>query len=175
MRAFGLEITGNARTPQGNRKDLCDTERAAIVAARMAGVPRRVLADNFDVNVRTISRTVTHFNARNTLKSLPRKGRPQKLSLAQQRYVIQMVKRRPRISWAALTGESGVGVCKNTLRKVLGTFFRRKWRAQKRIALSAAAVAQRLTYTRHWRGKEVELVKVRGSDHPPFFLAQINA
>ena len=81
MRAFGLEISGNARTIRGNRKELRDTKRAAIVAARQAGVPRRVLADNFDCSIRTIDRTVKHFQTHETLRSLPRSRRLEKLSL----------------------------------------------------------------------------------------------
>ena len=160
MRAFGLEISGNARTIRGNRKELRDTERAAIVAARQAGVPRRVLADNFDCSIRTINRTVKHFQIHETLRSLPRSGRPEKLNRRQKRYILRLVKRSPRMSWAALVGQSPVGVSKSTLRRVLGGPYRRKWRARKRITLQKHHARERLGYIRDWKGKLDVLVAV---------------
>jgi hypothetical protein len=41
MRGFGLEILGNARPTKGKQRELTTTERAAIVYARKAGVPRK--------------------------------------------------------------------------------------------------------------------------------------
>ena len=88
MRAFGLEISGNARTIHGNQKELRDIERAAIMAARQAGVPRRVLADNFDYSIRMINRIVKHFQIHETLRSLPRSRRPKKLNRRQKQYIL---------------------------------------------------------------------------------------
>jgi transposase len=160
MRAFGLEISPNIRTPRGNRKELTTEERAAIIAARRAGVPCHELAKNFNCNVSTITCTVQHFKQRKILKFNPQTGRPEKLNRQQKRYMIQLVKRQPRIAWKALVGSSSVQVCKNTFRRVLGTHYRRKWRAKKRIQLTKDHAALRLAHARNLKRKEQELFEV---------------
>jgi len=160
MRRFGLQLSANVRTPSGNRKELTSEERAAIVAARKAGVSRLELAENFQCDVKTITRTVERFKTHNTFKSLPRSGRPEKLNRRQKRYILQLVKRQPRIAWKALVGSSPVHVHKNTLRSVLGKHYRRKWRAMKRIQLTKECAAIRLAHARSLKGKDQELFEV---------------
>ncbi len=48
MRGFGLEISGNARPTKGKQRELTTTERAAIIHARKAGVPRFCLFTLYD-------------------------------------------------------------------------------------------------------------------------------
>ena len=160
MRRFGLQLSANIRTPSGNRKELTCEERAAIVAARKAGVSRLELAENFQCDVKTISRTTQRFKTHNTLKSLPRSGRPEKPNRQQKRYILQLVKRQPRIAWKALVGSSPVHVHKCTLRRVLGKHYRRKWRAMKRIQLTKENAALRLAHARNLKGKDQELFKI---------------
>ena len=71
-------LAGNTRNASGNRKELTPNERAAILAARVAGVSATQLARDFDCTTRTIRRTVTRFKNHQTVKSLPRPGRPKK-------------------------------------------------------------------------------------------------
>ena len=160
MRQFGLEISGNARSTHGFRKDLTPTERAAIVAARAAGVPRKVLAQDFDCRPETISRTVKRFQDTNTYESKPRSGRPCKLSHQQRRYILQIIKRNRRMTWAAVVEDSPTRVHKNTIRRILGKHLRRKWRAIKRIQLTSERAASRLAQARYWREKSDELIQV---------------
>jgi len=126
MRRFGLQLSTNVRTPSGNRKELTSEERAAIVAARKTGVSRLELAKDFQYNIKTITPNCRALQTHNTLKSLPRSGRPEKLNRYQKRYILQLVKRQPRIAWKALVGSSPVHVHKNTLRHVLSKHYRRK-------------------------------------------------
>ncbi|AEO63613.1 uncharacterized protein THITE_2109121 [Thermothielavioides terrestris NRRL 8126] len=67
MRAFGLELSPNIRSIRGKRRYLLDTEKAAIIAARQAGVSRKTLASNFDCSLACISRTVKRFQERGTV------------------------------------------------------------------------------------------------------------
>lgn len=79
IRKFGTELSVNARTPDDKRKNLTVAERAAIIAARTVGTPRRELAA-FDCMLGTKSNagnTVKRWQDRQTLQSLPRSGRPQ--------------------------------------------------------------------------------------------------
>ncbi len=98
MRGFGLEISGNARPTKGKQRELTTAERAAIVYARKAGVPRKQLALDFACSPSTINRTLQRFNTHNTLDSLHRSGRPSKLTQAKKRYIRLIVKRHSRIS-----------------------------------------------------------------------------
>ena len=79
MRAFGIELSANIRSMHGNRRELTTEERASIVPARMAGVTRKALADNFNCSPLTITRTCNHFKLYGTVESLPRSSRPLKL------------------------------------------------------------------------------------------------
>ena len=47
MRVFGVEITRNARIINGNRKELRETDKDAIVALQEEGIPRKELAATF--------------------------------------------------------------------------------------------------------------------------------
>jgi len=85
MRSFGLEISANIQTPRGNRKELTTEERAAIVSARKAGVPRNELAKTFRCDVSTITRTIKRFQQHDALESKPRNGRPKKLNRQKKR------------------------------------------------------------------------------------------
>lgn len=160
MRAFGIEISGNARSARGYRKKLTPAERAAIITARLNEVPRKELAEQFDCSVTAISRTFKRCQLRNSVKSASRSGRPRKISPQQARYIRQMVKRNPRMSWAALLGQCPVRVVKNTLRKVLGKSYLRKFRALKRIALDEAKAASRLQHAKDLRSQEAMLMEV---------------
>lgn len=141
MRKFGVELSPDVRSIREYSKDLTTEERAAIVAARMAGVSRKTLAASFDCAPETISRTVKRFQDHNTLDSLPGRGRKMKLTDATARYMRQVAKRNPRMSWAALLGACPVGVSRHTLRKVLGKHFSRKFRSIKQIVLNEEGAA----------------------------------
>ncbi|KAK4243165.1 DDE superfamily endonuclease-domain-containing protein [Corynascus novoguineensis] len=164
MRAFGIELSPNVRSIRCNRRELTKEERVAIVTARAAGVTRRVLAENFNCDVATISRIVKRFQNHGSIHSLPRSGRPKKLSTQQVRYIRQLIKRNPHISWAALIGDSPVGVSKSTLKRVMGKDFRRKWRSVKRVILTAERAVTRLAYARQLRHSQAMLLEGAYSD-----------
>lgn len=82
-------------------------------------MPRHVLAREFDCSPTTISRTIKRFRDHNTVASWPRRRRKEKLSPAEARYMVLILKRNPKMSWADLMAQCHVGVSRNTLRKVL--------------------------------------------------------
>ncbi|RDW79716.1 hypothetical protein BP6252_04354 [Coleophoma cylindrospora] len=164
MRTFGTQISGNARIINGKRRELTSEERAAIITGRQAGVPRNVLATDFHCSPSTINRTLARFYNHQSLSSLPRSGRPEKLTQAEKRYIRCMVKRHSRMTWKALILDSPQKVCKNTLRRILGKHFRRKWRAVKRIQLTKAHAKERLKHARYFMTRKVELLEGMYSD-----------
>jgi hypothetical protein len=125
-------LSANIRSIHGNRRELTTEERASIVIARMAGVTRKALADNFNYSPLTITRTCNHFKLYGTVESLPRSSRLLKLSPQQIKYIRILIKRNPHISWAALCNSGPLKITRNTLRTALGQAFRHKWRSIKR-------------------------------------------
>jgi transposase len=160
MRAFGIELSPNIRSIQGNRRELTKEERASIVTARMAGVLRKILATNFRCTEATITRTVKRFHTHQTVESLLRSGRPLKLTTVEVRYITTLIKRNPTICWAALYKGGASGVSRTTLRRALGPKFRRKWRSIKRIALDPEKAANRLAYGKALKGKDAIVLEV---------------
>ena len=98
MRAFGLELSLNARSSPLRRRELTKEERASIVTGRMAGVPRALLATNFECDPSTIWRVCNRFQKNETVESLPRSGRPRKINRYLERYLKRLIKKNPRIS-----------------------------------------------------------------------------
>jgi len=160
MSVIGSGLSTNGRTPGGIRKDLTSVECAAIVAAGEAGRLVAELAREFDCDRRSITRIVKRWKDDQTLGAHLRSGRPKKLTLEEERYVRQIVKRHPRIPWKALVAESPVAMSVSTLRQALGNSYRRKWRAQRRIPLKRVDIAKRLAHARSLNGKDQMLAVV---------------
>ncbi|THC88386.1 hypothetical protein EYZ11_012163 [Aspergillus tanneri] len=146
MRSFGTEISGNRRPNQELSRDA----RAAIVYGLSVGQSPTRLAEQFNCTRSTIYDTKKRFLQHNTTKSRPRKGRPQKLTKSTKRYVYRLVRRRPDISWKALTVETPGGASISTIRRALKKYHIRKWRSKKRIPLSKEAARARLEFAREW-------------------------
>ncbi|KAK4244257.1 DDE superfamily endonuclease-domain-containing protein [Corynascus novoguineensis] len=164
MREFGIDLSPNVRSIRSNRRELTPEERAAIIAARKAGVTRKALAANFRCSPLTITRTCNHFQKHHTVKSLPRKGRPQKLTHRQVQYIKYLIKRNPHINWPALQSQSNTGASINTIRKALGRDFRRKWCSIKRIHITPDTAVKRLAYRKENKSKAAMLMEGAYSD-----------
>lgn len=124
MEALSRVLTGDSRSARGFKKDLTEAEYSAIIAARNAGVPQRQLAAQFDYSTKTITRISKRLQNHQTLKALPGKDCEDKFTAAEKRYIRQIVKRNPRISWATLINNSGIIISKNTLQRISGKNFR---------------------------------------------------
>jgi transposase len=116
----------NVTTARVKGKELSPTERAAIYEARKSGISLRELARQYDCSPRTIALTVQRFEAHGNSESYARTGRPKKLNASQQRYLVLMIKRNPKMTWADIFSNCPVPVAKNTLRQVLGKEWQRK-------------------------------------------------
>jgi DNA-binding NarL/FixJ family response regulator len=76
MNDFGKELTAN----RGRNCELSSEVRAAICAAKLAGKSTAQIARDFNVHRNTVNKTIQRFQNHATLKSLPRKGRPEKVT-----------------------------------------------------------------------------------------------
>jgi transposase len=146
MRSFGTEISGNRRP----KSELSPEARSAILYGLELGQSPSQLARKFEVNRPTIYDTKNRFLRHHTTKSRPRKGRPQKLSKATKRWVYRLVRRRPDISWKALTIKTPGQPSISTIRRALRKYHIRKWRSKKRIPLSKEVARKRYIFTRLW-------------------------
>ena len=160
MPEFGTDISGNRRAIAGPRKNLTEVQRSAILAASSAGMTRAKIARQFAVNAKTVDRTLRRWQEHNTLQSLPKSGRPEKLSDRGKRFFNLMVRRDPRVKWREILGSSDVRVSKNTVRRALQPGYKRKWRAMKRIKLTEAAARKRLSWATYWKDRAQELTEV---------------
>jgi transposase-like protein len=131
MRSFGTEISGNRR-PQA---ELSPETRAAILNGLENQRSHTQLAKEFGVSRRTIYTTKERFQQHKTLESRPRTGRPQKLSAATKRYICQMVRRSPSMSWKALVAYTPGGLSKSTIQRVLRRYNVKKGKSKKIIPL----------------------------------------
>jgi transposase len=98
QRSFGTQISGNRRPGT----ELLEAARAGIIAASEAGVSKPEIAAEYRVNRSTVYDTINRWKNHHTLESLPRPGQPEKLTRHQKRLLIRIVRRNPRIDYAAL-------------------------------------------------------------------------
>lgn len=162
-RQFGQEISGN----RGKQQELSKEARLAIYLARRAGQSRVSISKEFQVSPSTVNRIINHFENHNTFETLPRTGRPSKLSHQQKRRILQITRRSTRITNKQLfqrISEDIAPVHYSTIRRVLRTHNIRKWRAIKRIPLNQKDVNERKAFLRYWKGQEHVLLSGGFSD-----------
>ena len=83
-RSFGQEISGNRRP----KAELTPAARAALLAKHEASILRAELAHEFNVHLSCVYKTIKRWSNYKTLKSLPRSGRPKKLTQREKRVAI---------------------------------------------------------------------------------------
>lgn len=156
LRVFGTEISGNRQKTQ----ELSPETRAAICASVAAGQSPSAVAKAFHVHRATIYRTVKRSAELSNFKSKPRTVRPKVLTAREERYLVRLARRFPKLSWKALVHLHGTQVSRSTLQRILKRYNLRKWVAKQRPKLTADHARQRRAFCRNWRGREEELVAV---------------
>jgi transposase len=91
---IGAKLTAGRRSG----RELSPFARAAIVGAVGAGASQSAVADAFGVSRATVQDTLHRFESSTTFTSKPRSGRPEILTRREKRYIIQLAKRKPRLS-----------------------------------------------------------------------------
>jgi transposase len=149
QRSFGTQISGNRRPGA----ELSEVARAGIIAESEAGVSKLEIATEYRVNRSTVYDTINRWKNHYTLESLPRPGQPEKLTRHQKRLLIQIVRRNPRIDYAALKCQvAGVTVTHKTLYRLLKKYHITNWRARKRPKLTPAVARLRLRWAQKYKG-----------------------
>ncbi|CAG9953242.1 unnamed protein product [Clonostachys rosea f. rosea IK726] len=144
MRQFGVEISGNRRRGcQFSHK-----AKGAILGQLFAGRSARAVAAEFNTTHSTVLSLKKRFEATNSIEYKPRPGHPSKLTKAEKRYI------------GVLTDEVNKPVSVDTIRRVVHSYFKRKWKAMKRPKLTAEAARVRLYWAQAWLEDIEELVEV---------------
>jgi transposase len=174
QRSFGTEISGNRRPGA----ELSDVQRAGILSAVEAEEEKIKIAARYRVTRRVIYNTIDRWNNHHTLKSLPRPGRPEKLTRRQKRLLLRIVRRNPRIDYAALKCQAvGVTVEHRTLQRLFKKHHITKWLAKKRPKLTPAVARLRYLWAQKYKGFPWRRVKFsnkcsyeRGSGKKPVWV-----
>ena len=96
-----------------------------------------------------------HYN-----HSRPRGGRPKKLTAIQIVRMNSFINRHRHLTWNDLILELDLNISKRTLQRRLQSYWRRKWRSKRRIALSEDDAKERLEFAEYWIPRIDELLLV---------------
>ena len=146
QRSFGTEISGNRRGSQ----ELSTNQRAAIIAALDTGKSKTEVAQDYHVNLRTVYNTVKRFQLHNTTASRPRNGRPRRIRPREERRLLRVIKKDPKIEYNALIQQNNIQASRITLRRVFKEYNIRKWISVKRPLLSDNIAKKRLQFALKW-------------------------
>jgi hypothetical protein len=101
QRAFGAEISGNAR----ENPHLTPSEQTRIIAKHEAGALLAELAFEFKRLKSTIHDTIKRYLLHQTTSDLPRSGRPPRLSSCTKTIIYRKARAAPKIEYSELAKE----------------------------------------------------------------------
>uniref|UniRef100_A0A8C5QE70 Transposase n=1 Tax=Leptobrachium leishanense TaxID=445787 RepID=A0A8C5QE70_9ANUR len=104
------------------RKELSEDLQSRIVDLREAGKGYKSISKSLDVHVSTVRQTVYKWRKFSTVATLPRHGRPVKMTARAQRRMLNEVKKNPRVSAKDLQkslAHANIFVDTSTIRKTL--------------------------------------------------------
>lgn len=103
-------------------KELSEDLRARIVELHKAGRGYKSISKSLDVHVSTVRQIIYKWREFKTVATLPRRGRPAKMTARAQRRMVSEVRRNPRASAKALQtslAHANISVHTSTIRKCL--------------------------------------------------------
>ena len=132
------------------RKEHSSTKRAGIVAAAAFGGSISEIATHFDVPPTTVKGILKRAPLQPDFASHARCGRPKSYTPYDERQILRIVRREPKITYAQLRRQSGIAISKSTFRRILQSRGIKNWLAQRRPKLTAAHAALRLAFARRY-------------------------
>lgn len=103
-------------------KELSEMTRKSIIQMHNDGSGYRKISSLLNIPISTVGDTVRRWKSFHLATSLPRSGRPPKISDRMARNIVRKAKNNPRLTRSELQKDlqaSGTNVCKNTVRSVL--------------------------------------------------------
>ena len=117
------------------RHELTDFQKGQIEGLRHY-LSHTEIASQLDIPRTTVISFLERLDERQSIDNLTRPGRPQKISVADDRYIVRTAESHTHVPVAELCVDTGINVCEQTIRRRLREAGIRKWRALDRPLLT---------------------------------------
>ena len=132
-------------------KHLSPILRAQIIGAHRVSAKQAQICREFGVPKQTVSRTIQQDSIRDTVESLPKSGRPRKLSDRETRLIKRYVNNHPNWTYNKLLSELPFTTSRSTVYRILKEYGIIKWLAKKRPMLNETAAFRRLQWCQNYQ------------------------
>lgn len=139
--------------------ELSDDVRKSIVKLHREGNGYRKISKRFDIPISTVGDTIRRWKSFQSTASLPRSGRPSKISARSARNLVRQVQKNPRLTRSELQKHleiAGTQVSKNTIRTALRKHGLHSRSPRKTPLLKPVHVENRLNYAKEHLEKPSE-------------------
>ena len=153
LRASLTPISGN----RPRNTDLTPYQRGIIVGAQALGYTPTENGKTLNFTKSTVQSTIPKHSIRNDGVSKSRSGRPKVLSESDRRYIIKHTRINPRITYAQIKLEVGLGCSRTTIYRALKLYSLTNWVAKKLPLLTPEVAKKRLDLyllRREWTFKQ---------------------
>jgi transposase len=116
------------------------------MGAATSGLTPDRIQKHYRVPKSSTIRIVQNALVRHTGDSKPRSGRPKKLSIRDERYILRIVRRDPKITYKNLAEKAGVSVSHDTLYRLLKEEGITNWICKKRPLLTPEVAGKRYAW-----------------------------
>ncbi|RYP72021.1 hypothetical protein DL771_004490 [Monosporascus sp. 5C6A] len=120
--------------------------RAFMIGAVAAGATQTRVAEAMGIERQRVGEQIQRFKTYRTVHDLPRGHRQRAIRGCLASHLYQLGRRYPRDTYRQLQEKTGTHISRSTMKRFFRTFALRKWRAAKRIKLSADDARKRLRF-----------------------------
>ncbi|KAJ2897773.1 transposase [Zalerion maritima] len=138
--------------------------KGAMLVLLHTGMSARAVGAEFRTDHKVVMKIKKRFDETGTIQYQPRSGRPHKLTRAERRYIMRMIRKDRLITWDALVDSLDARVSKRTIRRTVALYYKRKWKALERPKLDADMTRVRLRWCQAWLEDIDELGEMINSD-----------
>jgi hypothetical protein len=118
--------------------------RSSITSIATVGTSQRQISRILGILRTTIQDTIHLIDARDVNKSLPRSGCPRAYTDRDERHVLYIIRREPKIRWRCLRLSLPLDISLSTFKRLVRKYGIRKWLAKKRPELTEHHAVARL-------------------------------
>jgi len=135
------------------RTELSPHIRGVIIGMHIGGKNPSEIARILRLPRRTVRDQIHRFPQRHANQSRPRSGRPRAYTERDERRILRLIRREPKIRWRCLKLTTDIDISLRTFKRLLKRLHVRKWLSKKRPALTEEHAAARLAWAlarRYW-------------------------
>ena len=133
------------------RKELSQIQRAKIHGASAFGHKPTEIARVLNHPLSTVKDTLNKTDSNNDYVTTPRPGRPRKYTPQDERYILRIVRREPKITYRQLVTDTQIQLSRSTLYRLLKRVGIKNWLAQKRPKLTEEHARLRLQFAHKYK------------------------